>query len=477
VGSPSGWHAPEAATMIERGLLLGLLAVVLLAPWLWGGNTTLARSGLGSATSLLVAAMALSVGLRLIKPPVFSGVALLSIALWLIWLAWIGFQLVPLPADLLQKLSPLSFEHHESLRSVHPAPSYTLSIAPGYTIDAALDSITLFSIYCLALALSTTPRRIRLVLTVVLWSGLVQAVYGIQSALTAEGSANGASGSFVNRNHFAAYLEIVAAIGIGLVLADLSAGFRLGWRALYQGTLDLLLSEKLRNRVAVALIVVAVVVSRSRMGNIALFTALAVAGLLFVALRMRTHLVPAVLLFASLVMVDLLIISQWYGLEQLVERIEKTDLRTEQRPLVWNDLEPVVKGYAPYGAGLGTFAAAYAPFRGADIRGYYDHAHNEYAEFLVEVGPVGLVILGALVAIHLIHAGRIILYRRRAIFAGAGFAVLMSSVAVLIHAGAEFHLRIPAVAITWVMLLGLCVAMAHQSVHRRSRSAVNTVTE
>jgi len=52
-----------------------------------------------------------------------------------------------------------------------------------------------------------------------LLSGTFQAVFGTLGAIS-EGTS--ASGTFINRNHLAGYLEMTLAVGIGLLIADFS---------------------------------------------------------------------------------------------------------------------------------------------------------------------------------------------------------------------------------------------------------------
>lgn len=476
---------PES-TRAGRLLFGALIAVLVLAPWPWGGNTAIARSLLSLAGGGLMLAWLLSHAAGVIEPPRLTRAALWSLLVWVIWMLWVALQLAPAGPALLRQFSPLALVQHDRLGSVHPAPFYTFSIAPGQTIEGLLDTFTLFCFYCLTLLLVNSRSRIRTLLTAVFVAGLLQALYGIH--MTVSGVEYGffahkttgigwATGTFVNRNHFAAYLELASAAGIGLVLMDLGGGAWGSWRAIVSGAMDLLLSAKFRIRVMMAVLVVGVVLSRSRMGNAALFTAIGLAGMTYMLLRLKNGLIPAMLLFLSLGLIDLWIVSHWFGLEQVMERIAETDIEIEQRPLAFRDMLPAIGDYLATGSGLGTFSSAFSPYRSIEVRGYFDHAHNEYAEFLIETGVVGLGILGLLVAIHLFHALRVMALRRRSVYAGAAFAVLMSSIAMLIHGTVEFMLRMPAVALTWVVLLALGASMQARRSRGRQAESVTSVTQ
>ena len=484
---PDQHSAPafSSAHFGDRLVFGALLALIVVLPWPWGSNTDLAKSILGLAAGLLLVASALLILLGGLRRPRLTPTAVCSLVLWLTWLAWLALQLLPLPPADLQALSPRAFDYHQRVEPLHANPLYTLSIAPGATFNGLLDSLALFSLYSVALLTCYSRKRIRIVLGTIMLTGALQALYGMHMTLTGieygflEKKTWGigvATGTFVNRNHFAAYLELAASAGIGLVLADLGRWRTGSWRNWLRGLLDLLLSAKFRTRVILVAIVVGIVLTRSRLGNIAFFSALALVGMVFTMLRMRRWFLQALLIFLSLFLIDLWIVSGWFGLDKVVERIEQTDIETEQRPMVLEDLVPAALAYARTGAGFGTFAEAYSPFRSAEIQGNYDHAHNEYAELFVETGMIGFGTLALLVSVHLLHALRIMWRRKRNLYAGAAFAVLMSSSAMLIHATGEFMLRIPAVAATWVVLLAVCAGISSSSDARRQPDSVKSLT-
>ena len=156
------------------------------------------------------------------------------------------------------------------------------------------------------------------------------------------------------------------------------------------GLIALAFSAKMRARLALVIMAVALVLTRSRMGNIAFFSSLCVCGMCFVLLRRRRYAMRAFVLFSSVIALDILIVSNWYGLERVVERIERTDLASEGRAIFLEEAPAVIDAYRAVGSGLGTFAYAYAPYRSERMEEYFDHAHNDYIEFMIETGAVGV---------------------------------------------------------------------------------------
>jgi len=455
-------------------IFLTLLALLLWLPVPWGSRPAAAVAFFGAAVAALAAArLALAASGRL-PLPASPPAARLSLALWLAWVAWIGLQLLPLPASLLAVLSPRAAEAHAALDALQPGAALnTISLMPGATFEHWLLSLALLCAFWLVLAVCAQQRRRqRWLLLALLLSGLGQALYGIVMTLSGweigflAPKAHGvgyATGTFVNKNHFAAYLGLSLACGVALVLADLRPKPWDSWRAALDAIIELALSPRFRVRIALVVIVIALVLTRSRMGNAAFFVALAACGGVYVLLRHRRFFLPSLALFVSIFVIDLWIVSDRYGLEKLAQRIEQTSLDSEGRADVLPEMAPLVRPYALTGAGLGAFAQAYSPERSDQIKQYYDHAHNDHLEFLIEAGVVGYALLAALAALVLAHGLRIVRRRNDPMACALGFAGAMAVVTAVLNGLTDFSLRIPAVSATLVCLTALTLSCSSES--------------
>ncbi|MEK6805832.1 MAG: O-antigen ligase family protein [Pseudomonadota bacterium] len=452
--------------------------MLLWLPWPRGAHTAAAEATLGISVAFLLMGWAAQYLRNRVARPSLSKSALIALCIWTLWLLSIALQLAPLPEQWLATLAPTATKTRQALNELPGSfASSTLSIVPGETVRQLLLSLSYFGLYLLALLVTASRKRQRIVLLTLVSVGLVQALYGIQrmysgfdlgGLLDIPANTSGrASGSFINPNHFAAYLELVLAAGLGLILADLRGWTGGSWRHHIAEVIDLTFSTKFRVRVFMVAVVVALVLSQSRMGNAAFFTALCLCGGTYLLLRQKRWLAPALVLFISVVLIDIWIVSDRFGLERVVTRIQKTEISKEARPLVLADLQPAFEAYAVTGAGAGAFEAAYSPYRNEEIGKRYDHAHNEYAEFLIENGLHGIGLLALLVGLHLLKAVKIIYKRRDPVRSGVAFAGLMALTAMLIHASAEFMLRIPAVAATLVTLMAMLINISD---HRRTRT-------
>ena len=112
----------------------------------------------------------------------------------------------------------------------------------------------------------------------------------------------------------------------------------------------------------------------------------------------------------------------------------------------------------PTGSGAGSYSAVYPAFEVPGVRGFAEHAHNDYVELLIEFG-LFFVLVAALVARlavrqawslwrHITHDGRGVDVAPLQLFCGLGL------LAILLHSWVDFNLRIPANAILCACLFG-----------------------
>jgi putative inorganic carbon (HCO3(-)) transporter len=452
----------------------GLILMIVWLPVPWGSHRPWAGPLIGLWSYALIALWLVLAAFGVARLPTSRRLWWPLVA-WLLWLGWIGLSVMPGLGDSFGALAPAAADVQRPVAELGLAPLGTMSIGPGITIDSLLLSLSYFGLYWLVvLATFGDEDRMRWVLGAVVVAGFGEALYGSLMLLSGVEYGffehkhyylNNATGTFVNRNHLAGYLELACAAGIGLILADLErrSSRRGGIGQLLRDFVNLLFSNKMRVRLALVAVVIGLVLTRSRMGNIAMFGSMAFCGIAFIVLRERAMAGRAAILFLSILVVDLLIVGKWFGLEAVVERLQQTEMSREERVRVLDQIPAVIEHYAPAGSGLGTFAIAFEPFRNETLKGYYDHAHNDYAEFAVETGFVGLGLVLLLGGIHYLHALRVMIFRARRTPAAVCFAAFMGLTALGIHAMSDFNLQIPANAGTLVIFMALAACCSPRS--------------
>jgi O-antigen ligase len=339
------------------------------------------------------------------------------------------------------------------------------SVDASATADSFLLSFGLLMLGFMTIVLVRSRRRALQVLYVLVLAGLIQAIFG--SLLTLSGAelhfldyrqlerAN-AHGTFINRNHYANLLVLALSAGLGLLLAQMDLRGAPNMRQRLRSLLQAALGPKARLRVYMIIMVIALVLTRSRMGNTAFFAALTVVGL-FALWRLRKPSRPLMVLVVSVLVIDIFVVGTWFGVEQVIDRVqataqgqgwqvnEKIRLDTSRESLDMISTRPLT------GFGGGTFYTAYPAWRGYD-QAFMDHAHNDYLEFVVEYGLIGGVLLAWFLVACVFRAAKGLRDRDQAKRFGICFASLMAMVAMLIHATVDFSLQIPANAGWFVVL-------------------------
>lgn len=375
------------------------------------------------------------------------------------WLGYVWLQLLPLPVDMLAWISPEAARWHRAAAEPAALRLAPLTLDRHATLDGACKSTAYVAFFMLSLVLLQSRDRIRVASYALILSGVLQALYGAFMAL--QGSAGVASGTFVNRNHYAVYLVMCLSVGIGVLIASLSGERSGSWRLFFRNMVRWMISPKMGLRLLLVTMVIALVLTRSRMGNMAFFISLFATGV--IGLMLSKHATRSmVVLLVSLIAIDVFIVGAYFGTEQVVERIGQTTTETEDRDEVANYALSMWKDYPVFGAGLGSFPVVFPRYSGEGTPASYTHAHNDYLEFGAEVGMVGLAILGLMVVMSFAAALRAQYLRTDPVMRGLSFAAMMGIIALMIHSSVDFNLQIPANALTFMQLLAFAwISLLH----------------
>lgn len=466
----------DTFTHSDRWIYFGFLALVAWVPLPLGSN----RAWAWSLMEVWIYFLAVSWLVLFVFDKVrFTGAftkATPVLVLLSLWLLWVFLQTVPLPAGLVEFLSPQAHAIYATSPDA-PLPWFPLSVDVYATRQGLLKSIAYVLVFCLALLLLHSHHRLKLCAGVLILSGVFQAAYG--GLMTLSGMEYGffiekttsvgyASGTFTNRNHLAGYLEMCLATGIGIMIASLDHRHaNNSLRQVVLRWLKLLMSSKARLRLYLVIMVIALVLTHSRMGNTAFFTSLLVTGCIGLLLSRRATR-GMILLIASLILIDIFIVGTWFGIEKVAERIEHTSFATESRDEVYEYVMHEFNDYTLTGSGLGTFYAVFPNYRQHDVSGFYTHAHNDYLEFAAETGIIGIGLLGLVVVSSLMMAVLAQHRRRDPLMRGLSFAAIMGITSILIHSTVDFNLQIPANAFTFMLLLAFAwIAIGMNNHHRK----------
>ena len=321
----------------------------------------------------------------------------------------------------------------------------------------------------------TNKRNVLLFCYTLVSAVVVQALYAIYLQYSGESHSpvlgmpisNRASGSFVYANHLANYLLIGVSVTIGFLISQLtrknkSANFKRQLMSVF----DALLSSKWLIRVSIVCIVVALILTRSRMGNAAFFVSLVITSVLALWLMKRP---PRVLkwLVLSFIILDIAIVGALFGIEKVKERVDSTSFESETRDDVVALSLPLIQDKWLTGTGAGTFYTAFPQVHHYTIHGLYDHAHNEYIQFMVEYGVLPTLLLGLMVLYCLYMALRALRDRRDSFYQGLAFGCVMAIIGMLMHIAVDFPLQAPATTVNFLAVLVLALICKQQTSEKK----------
>jgi O-antigen ligase len=456
-----------------------LVALVVLSPW--------ATGAVDPVPAQTVAVVSLATALAAVIWDTRRGVRWTTpLPLWPVAGLWLlaAMQLAPMPESLQHFLAPgpASVWHPAApeAAAILGRGARPISVHP----EATRRSVALAT-GILALGLAAVPalRDRRLLLraaAAVVAGGVAVAVYALVARLVFGNKLYGVwsvptvapLGPFVNKNHFAGYVELVALLAMGLA-SGLASEARRGQDALAW-------IEGRRARVVVvvwgatAILVLAVAVSLSRGGVMSLCAGVAA----FAGVRLWSrrgsrltsgHLLAgsggAAVLIAALVAV--------IPAESRSRVLSIAGVASEEsgsfRLGVWRDTLRLVASSPWFGSGFGAFEDALPRFKTAAGYLAVQHAENDYLELLAEGGFVGGLLASALVGLVLARALHVGSARER-LPRGLATGAFAGLVAIGVHSAFDFNLHIPSNALAAALLAATVLAVAGEQRPASSRA-------
>lgn len=389
---------------------------------------------------------------------------------------FLALQVVPLPTFLVKLVSPRAVALREAYLPGGAPPFTTLSLLPGRTVASALELAAYVLIGLVVIRTVTHRHQYRRILLVLVAMGVFEAFYGLFELMRGQPrllfyrktfGLDAATGTFVNRNHFAGYLELVIPLALGLLLSRLE--FFGGGRT-WRDRLVRLVSRGTATNVllAVGLVVMALAVlrSNSRSGVVVLafifilffeFTAFH-----FGKKRLRQPRVRAVLKW---VILGITAVALYIGVDAMIGRFALDKLLQDGRPQYWGGVLRMISDFPVTGVGLGAFGQTYQAYDMIGMEYSLIHAHNDVLEFLSELGGLGFLLLAGVVFFLFGDAVRTWVQRRNPEVKSLALGGIVSLAALLIHSLTDFNLHIPANVLVFTVVLALTSSMVY---HRKT---------
>ena len=382
------------------------------------------------------------------------------------------FLCLPLPGFVLSYLSPTRFQTLTTARILLDSPNawQTLSYAPQVSLAWWVFLLSLCLYFAVVRSLCVERKTLKRIVWVMMGVALIEALYGLIQALVptlgvlwvdyVQAYMGDARGTFINRNHFAGFIEMVWPLVLGFTLAQ---G---GWGQGY--TLKKILASERLNRQAllalgIVVLLLALLFSRSRAG----IAGAAMGFLTFILLARSGS--KGMFRYAWLFLVGifgmLAVYSIIIGVGPITERFF-TLSDGDSRLAFWRDSLPIIKDH-PLGIGLRNYEKVFPVYNVSMLSDKrLEYAHNDYLQLLIEAGWIGFT---AVLTGFLIFMGKSA-YRikhmnshkdpMRFFLAAGAFSGLVS---LAFHSFFDFNLQIPANCVYFVTLMAILYSCAWQS--------------
>jgi O-antigen ligase len=358
----------------------------------------------------------------------------------------------------LVQLLPLGKELSDGLIS-QPAVR-SLSLDPFSTRLVLIQVTALLIYFGAVLAFTDGPIRLRLLVRTIIIFGFLLAILGLIQSFTSptkllwlrELKESTPFGPFINRHHFAGYMELTLALPLGLLFSgaiERDKRFIYIFAALMMGVALIMTNSRGGILSLIAEIVFLVAMtgfrrkSRSSQQN-------ETSGASIRAAVVRSALGLALLLsiFAGVVM-----LGGEPVLNRLMGTVSSTD-PTTGRAHFWRVTLDVIRDHPLTGTGLGSYGVAYPMYdtRGGGLR--VEQAHNDYLQTLSDAGILG-ALLGLFFIVTLFRLGLTRSSSQDTFRRGVATGALAGCFAVLVHSFFDFTLHTTSNALLFLTVAGL----------------------
>lgn len=458
---------------MSRIVFWSLLALVVLSPLPLAGNRPGPWTALALATGLLLVLWAIAaVRARPRGARAADRFLLVPALLFAAGLGWMLAQtLLPWPAS----LQPQALQRAHALLQTSDVSAMGLDAGGAWHV--LLRLATYAGVFLLAWEFGRTRDRAQVLLMAVVMAGIGYAVYGLIVHLgdlrlvlwyPKTAYSDGLTSTFINRNSYATYAGIGTLCALALIFAY--------WRRQQDRRRNALAHGSARDSeagdwktaflvLAVAVIAAALVLTGSRGGFYALAATLGACVVLLAAARLVRGWQLGGLLAIGAAAAVLLLLSVGGG---LAGRLETAAVSVESsRGDIFRPTIAAIAARPLTGYGAGSFQGVFEAVNTGELyrQGYsIDKAHNTYLELALEAGiPAAAAMLASVLCF--VGLCAVALLKRKAVrFALAGTA---ASLMVGVHALVDFSLQMPAVAITYAAVLGVCAAQCLRRLRQR----------
>lgn len=248
-------------------------------------------------------------------------------------------------------------------------------------------------------------------------------------------------GPYVNRNHFAGFVELTLPAGLALM----------AFRGVRREVVPLMTVLTIVPLSAIAL-------AGSRGGIIGVVMEMGVLALL---LRGRRASRGGRMGAAATVAIAALALIAWVGADRAVEKfsaLSPQEVSADRRISMFRGAAHIFFEHPIQGSGLGTLVAVYPRYETAYDGKVVDHAHNDYIEALADTGILGGVCGLAFLWLFYRESHKAFVAEQGRFSRGLHAGAIVAVSGLLLHSFVDFNLHIPANALLFLLQAGVATS-------------------
>ena len=450
-------NPPQPEQPYARPILWLLVTLTVLIP-LFGAGTTPLAAIFAQILSILLLSLVFWVPQQVGITRWESFVLVLLLLTPLIYL-------VPLPQHLLEHLPGRTvYAEAASLLRADAADGWqALTVVRQASVAAALALLVPVAVYVAARSLQVD--KLHILLSVLLGVAGLQALIGLmQSGTGAQGAAEAfwaveglkgmpATGTYSNRNHLAGLLEMMLPVTLALYFFHLGRrgerGTQHGWRRKAALLGSVAGHKAVVYGVTALLILIAIVFTRSRSGIL-----LAIIGIMLTTILFSRRIGGSNAFGPAGSIVSLALAAGLaIGLAPVLDRFSVAALADSARIPLFELTLQGAGSFFPVGSGPGTFPAVFPALQPVELGQWFiNRAHNDYLEWIFDLGVLGAAIPMSIIVLYAIQWTRVYSSgawsRERFIQVGAGIGLLL----LMLHEVVDYNLHTPANQLAFALL-------------------------
>lgn len=373
---------------------------------------------------------------------------------------------LPIPLASWSTLPGRSFymEVIEWLQQQNVTPNVSISIIPGETMRAFLTLLPPLAMF-LTIA-SLDEKRLQHLITFFFIIASIQAMlaliqyssdnpaflFGITS------HDNSGQGTYLNRDHFAALMEMAIPPAIALMMFSFGRHrdkFEDSWVIAHQNLLYSLLT---------LLLFLGAIFSKSRGGIFLSLLAILISSITFARHLGGKQAVSITATLATIAIGAAISI----GLAPVLNRFFVHDPLEDGRWEIFQHTIEGIKTFFPVGSGPGTFPDVYRAFQPIEQMKFINNAHNDYLELLFEMGMAGAFIIAFFLILYVYRWVKLWGQkwdRLHFLQVAAGISIFL----LLLHSFVDFNLHTPANMIVFAFMCGIFFRKIEERNHRHRK--------